>query len=530
MTTTTSTTTSSPGFSINNTGDPSALTSESNAASSSLEFRVLKFCIYVLIFAFSVGGNTLTFLSVVIFQRMKSVPNIFIASLAICDLVTTITSIPFDLIEEEMQYFPFGRVTCRFLYPLATISTTSACFTLVAISLDRYRAIIHPLDFKYRLSRRGCLYTIGLIHFLSALAVVPYFIHLHYNRETRRCEEAWPQILHRKTYTIFLFLIQYGIPLLIMSVVYLRLGAVLFKSDKEANRLCSKNISSSQRNGLHQSMIRAKVDGGNDRNTDSLRRRKTQNKKTVKMFLFIVIIFLIFMQPNQLFWLWMDHGSPGDFDFALIAFICRAFTYTNSVLNAVIYGVCNKSFREAFSAIVKCRCGARYERERKRTATSVFHSSPSIRDRSRTTSKLEELNGNRKAVPQLNGNFRTKANGLYIDKCNGSVEVADNFDSKRSRKVSFGKETNTTGNAKDGKNVNEIENIFSDTRLNNTAQRPVAGPQNVDCELPLVETEMLLERLFLEIELERILDLHPEVNLKLHGVQDCFESLDETSL
>ena len=494
----------------NSTADHESVTSVSG---SSLEFRIIKFCVYVLIFVFSVGGNTLVILSVAVYKRMKTVPNIFIANLAICDLITTLTSIPFDLAQDEVRYFPFGRVTCKILWPSATISTTSACFTLLAISLDRYFAIIHPLNFGYRLTRRRCLYTIGLIHLISTIAVLPYFISLNYDTRMRVCVEQWPKIIHRKLYTVFLFLIQYGVPLLIMSAVYLKLGAVLFKSNKEVSRLCQENSHSLQHNGLTGTIVKEQSKSNIlNKNIDSLQRRKIQSKKTVKMFLLIVIIFLIFMQPHQLFWLWMDFGVPGNFNIDLVAFVCRAFTYTNSVLNAIIYGICNKAFRESFASILRCRCAARHERDLKRTIFSTQQ--PSL-DSPRKTPNCKGAKSYDKLI-QNSSNYKKNFEENITD-----FKDESNSDEKASldKKVSFKNETDTV------KIHNDILTINDDHKPKIEAKEAA-----VNCRLQLAEAELLLEKLLLEIKLEGIDDLHPEVNVKFHRFEDCFTSLDETTL
>lgn len=475
-----------------------------------LELRIVKFCVFVLIFVFSFGGNTVVILSVALFQRMKTVPNMFIANLAICDLITTITSIPFDLIQDEFKYFPFGSVTCKSLWPLATVSNNSACFTLLAISLDRYFAIIHPLNFNYRLTRRRCLFTIVLIHFLSVIAVLPYIINLNYNKETRVCGEEWSKIIYRKLYTIFLFLIQYGIPLVIMSGVYLKLGSVLFKSQKEVSKLCCENAPASQQNGHCKTIMKEQF----NKNTDSLQRRRLQSRKTVKMFLLIVIIFLIFMQPNQLFWLWVDFGSPGEFNFNLVSFICRAFTYTNSVLNPVIYGICNTAFREAFAAILRCRCAARHERDSKRTAIVPVYNSVDLLQKNST--ELHVKGKMVKALSSHNQNCEETSTGFLSYSGNNG---------RYPRKVSFKEEVDISKGVNIKENMDENILVRKEKNVNNT----LTDNESIDCRLPLVEAEMLLEKLLLEIKMEWIDDLHAEGN-RFHGLQDCFENLDETNL
>ncbi|EDO42556.1 predicted protein, partial [Nematostella vectensis] len=283
-------------------------------------------CVYLLILLCSASGNTLVILSVVLFRRMKTVPNMFIANLAACDFVTTVSSIPFDLAADELGYWPYGAIMCKLLWPLATFTTVAAVLTLLAISVDRYIALLYPLNIKYRITKRRFYIIMVIVYVVSAWAILPYMIFQEYQPgdgagTLPQCGEEWPDFSYRKAYTVFLFCLQYGVPLPLMIFIYTKLGM------------------------------------STDSRTRSLNKRRQQNSKTVKMFLLIVTIFLLFMLPNQILWLLFDFGNS-EYLLAhldLIAFTCRAFTYTNSVLNAAIYGACNGSFRNAFACTLKCK-------------------------------------------------------------------------------------------------------------------------------------------------------------------------------
>lgn len=343
------------------------------------ELRIIKMSVYLLIMFFSITGNTLVILSVLLFQRLKTVPNIFIANLAACDFVTTVSSIPFDLAYEELGYWPYGGLMCKALWPLATFSTTAAVFTLISISGDRYGALLHPLNFGNKITKKKCFVIIFLGYVFSAVAVVPYMVFLKYYPKPEyapQCGEEWPSFKYRKAYTVFLFSIQYAIPLPIMTYIYIRLGLLLYNSTRIANKLSGEKtpLSSAAHNRKISQISNNSFSSSNmNRRQKSIQRRKEQNEKTVKMFLLIVAIFLIFMLPNQILWILYDFGDPEllSTHIDLVAFICRAFTYTNSVLNAVIYGACNGSFRMAFKSILKCRCGKRHQRDLKRSMTMI---------------------------------------------------------------------------------------------------------------------------------------------------------------
>lgn len=437
---------------------PLLSTQEASSAPSPVDLKLAKFCVYVPILILSVTGNTLVILSVILFPKMQIVPNLFIANLAACDLTTTLLSIPFDLAEAQLGYFPYGPVICSMLWPLATFSTNSTALTLIAISCDRYLKIIHPMNFDARITKGKCLKIIAFVHLVSFSAVVPYAVFLRYKADpVPICEEDWPQQApYSKIYTFVLFVLQYVAPLLIMAVIYIRIGKFLFKNTREASQL-----------NACESTTRAV----------SIRKRKEQNEKMTKMFLIVVVIFLVFMLPHQMLFLFKDYADSkvlrdhGD----LVSLISRAFTYTNAVLNALIYGVCNRNFRWAFSDIIKCHCSKTYQRERERAVSRL--SSPShLSSRTLTFSEAQQARGRVDSTTLLNGENR-------------AVPRETNMQTSKNKKPDVSLLEGKISADGEGKNI--PANV-----------RPTPKTSNAEYALWLHETEMLLKRQCQELALE----------------------------
>lgn len=310
-------------------------------------------------------------------MRMSS--NLLVLNLAICDLITPITSIPFDFALEENEYvWPFGRVLCKTLWPLATLSATAASLTLAMISFDRYRVIMHP--FKQRLTSRQIKYSIAFTHTMGLLFVVPYVYHLDLAPSSHECVEAWPAFSYRQAYTLFLFIVQYGIPLAFMTIVYsITLLNLHGSSNKFESTPARERRSSSSDAGrpchkisLQVDAIAANGDISGSRLDITRNYRKAsretigqrhdvlgrdQNIRATKMFVTVVIVFATCRLPNEIFWLWSDFGDGHQSENSNIAgIICRMFTYTNSIFNPVIYWRFSKDFKKGFKAIFLSLC------------------------------------------------------------------------------------------------------------------------------------------------------------------------------
>ena len=334
---------------------PTALRDEAHGESTG--FKITKICFYFLILSVSTFGNTMVAHIINSTRKMHTASNFLILNLAICDLVTPLISIVFDFVLEENNYdWIYGGAMCKVLWPAQTYFTCASSLTLAAISLDRYRIIMHP--FKIRLSIRQICVLISLVHVFSLAAVTPYGYVLALTNGS--CEENWPQFTYRQAYTFFLFLVQYGLPLMFMIVMYaLAVRALCNTSARTRANSISANTprfivkklkidaKKTQRGVLRSNSVFKRLGALRTRSIWS-----TPNAKATKMFIVVVVVFAIFMFPNQVVWLWADFGgginSP---NFNKLSIICWLFTYTNSVVNPVIFGVFSKDFRKGFKRI-----------------------------------------------------------------------------------------------------------------------------------------------------------------------------------
>ncbi|XP_031566324.1 galanin receptor type 1-like [Actinia tenebrosa] len=317
----------------------------------SLEFKYSKVTFYFLILFCATFGNSMVIYVICTSKRMKSSSHLLILNLAICDLFTPLVSIPFDFALEENDYvWMYGYVMCKILSPAATFSSTASSLTLAAISLDRYRLLMHP--FKKKLSSNQIKGIIIGVYIFSALAVSPYTYGL--KLENNLCQEQWSGKHYRQIYTLALFLFQYAIPLIFMTIMY-TLAIINLHSTSGKVKHCSIMNSSrpcdtSGEPTAPKRLTKIKM---------SLKRKlstadENPNVRAMKMFMAVVTVFAIFMFPNQVLWIWADFGDGASQTyFSQIAIICWLFTYTNSVVNPIIFAIFSKDFRVGFKGVFR---------------------------------------------------------------------------------------------------------------------------------------------------------------------------------
>ena len=312
--------------------------------SEPLGFKIPKIAVYVVILLVCTVGNTAIIAVIFTSRRMRSLAgNILILNLAFVDLLTPVMSIPFDLVLEENHYiWPFGSIPCKLIFPTATFLSTASSLTLAAISLDRYRNILHP--FKSKLSMAQVKSIVITADFISVLFVFPYAAFL--GLQNNFCMEEWPKFLYRQIYTVFLAFVQYALPLLFMIAMYILASVRLFAAADSVRKISLPVVENGRKTYSafkeHQNR------------KESFVISQEQNAKVTKIFVIIVTAFALCTLPNQVLWLWIDFGKDGDVtSLAKEIIICRFFTYINGCVNPIIFFVFKRDYRQGLFKLLR---------------------------------------------------------------------------------------------------------------------------------------------------------------------------------
>lgn len=84
-----------------------------------------------------VGNVTLMRICIAV-KSMRTVPNLFMSSLALGDLLLLVTCAPVDASRYLVDEWLFGRVGCKLIPFIQLTSVGVSVFTLTALSADRY--------------------------------------------------------------------------------------------------------------------------------------------------------------------------------------------------------------------------------------------------------------------------------------------------------------------------------------------------------------------------------------------------------
>ncbi|VVC99290.1 unnamed protein product [Leptidea sinapis] len=95
-----------------------------------------------------VSGNTLTILAVTLSRRLSSlVSNQFVLNLAISDLMVGLT-LPYHLVFYVDDDFGKIKWSCLMRFILIILACLASIYNIIAIAVDRYIAIVHPLHYS----------------------------------------------------------------------------------------------------------------------------------------------------------------------------------------------------------------------------------------------------------------------------------------------------------------------------------------------------------------------------------------------
>ncbi|PVD35196.1 hypothetical protein C0Q70_06477, partial [Pomacea canaliculata] len=198
---------------------------------------------YIAIFLLSVVGNVLVMLTLARNKKMRTVTNVFLLNLAVSDMLLAVFCMPFTLVPVLLQNFIFGAAMCVIIRYLQGVSVSVSCFTLVAISLERYFAICRPLHSRSWQTLSHAYKSIAVCWTLAFVIMIPLAVY-HRLKEIGPtvfvCMEVWESEDWLKAYTMILNMLLLVFPILLMSLAYGCVCYTLWIGIKSDTGLCDQ--------------------------------------------------------------------------------------------------------------------------------------------------------------------------------------------------------------------------------------------------------------------------------------------------
>ncbi|XP_052120550.1 QRFP-like peptide receptor [Frankliniella occidentalis] len=359
--------------------------------------------VYCLIMLLGLAGNALIIFTTQRYRRMQSTTNVFLSSLAVADLLLIIVCIPVKLAKLMSFTWEAGYFLCKFVHYMQNVSAMCSVFTLTAMSIERYYAIIHPMRVKYLCSlsqaRKICA-CIWLLAFVLASPILQTYDHkqvgddsltLILKRKVFWCirnldEDGIAMVRFNDVYSLVVILV---VPTAIMvfaySVICWEVWHVMLQryhmtSGKGLNVVESIPLSKKRQVGFRESL---KKGGGQIR----LEEETQTVKQVIKMLVAVVVVFVICWAPLLIEHVLTSYGviakneeRTGDkvwLKYMSIGF--HLLSYFNSCVNPIVYGFMSRSFRESFRQAL-CRCCRSGRRPGRQPSTNTRTTSLRLND------------------------------------------------------------------------------------------------------------------------------------------------------
>ncbi|KAM9789089.1 adrenoceptor beta 2, surface b [Neosynchiropus ocellatus] len=193
---------------------------------SDAEVLLLGSAMALLVFAI-VFGNVLVITAILRFQRLQTVTNLFIASLAAADLIMGVAVVPFGSSHILLGYWQFGNVMCEFWTATDVMCVTASIGTLCVIALDRYLAITSPLRYPSLLTRgRAFAVILGVWLVASLISFLPVHLRLWVSKDEKaqKCllNDYCCEFNTNPAYAVTSSIVSFYLPLVVMIFLYSR--------------------------------------------------------------------------------------------------------------------------------------------------------------------------------------------------------------------------------------------------------------------------------------------------------------------
>ncbi|XP_063237918.1 octopamine receptor beta-3R-like [Bacillus rossius redtenbacheri] len=201
----------------------------------------------------AVLGNALVIISVVRHRKLRIITNYYVVSLAMADMLVALCAMTFNAsVELTGGTWLFGYFMCDVWNSLDVYFSTASILHLCCISVDRYYAIVRPLEYPITMTHRTVSFMLVWVWLLPALiSFTPIFLGWYTTEDHQRFREENPDVcvfVVNKYYAMISSGVSFWIPGVVMVTMYYR----IYKEAVRQREALSRTSSNILLNSIHQ--------------------------------------------------------------------------------------------------------------------------------------------------------------------------------------------------------------------------------------------------------------------------------------
>lgn len=293
-------------------------------------FRIFIYIIFIITFLVGTAANILLLYTIYSRKGKRRTIHVFTANLSVSDLMVLVLYLPMELYRIHAQMsWQLGRVPCKLFYGMNAATINANIMTLIAITRDRYVAIMNPLAAHSRASSSVKKWLVVIWIFSTSLAS-PLLIVV--DEKDGVCYEVWPTLAMEQTYWIILFSLHLILPIAYFTFAY---SVIVY-------RMRSQQLPAEVA-ALYNAMGKCDVVSRNPWNA----RRKRQQIKLLKIAITLVIAYIVCVTPQHAVFFACIYGTLDVHnENAIYVFLIANFLIiVNSLVNPVIFGVQSREMK-----------------------------------------------------------------------------------------------------------------------------------------------------------------------------------------
>uniref|UniRef100_H3AAX6 Adenosine receptor B1a n=2 Tax=Latimeria chalumnae TaxID=7897 RepID=H3AAX6_LATCH len=270
-------------------------------------------------------GNILVCVAIIKNKQLQTVTNYFLVSLAIADICVGSIAIPCAIMT-SLGIPQHNLYLCVLMLSVLIMFMQSSIFSLLAIAVERYIAVVLPFQYQNIMTHRNAIIIIIMTWIVACLiGLVPM---MGWHKPLPESGFCFFAIVVDMNYVMyFSFLGGILTPLILMFIIYAR---IFIEAKRQIRRIAADTV--------HK--------GRHGKQTASMKKEiKTATSLFLVLFLFTVCWIPLYIMN------FCSHLCPQCYVPLPLTLTAIILSHGNSVVNPVLYAYRMKSFRYTFKAI-----------------------------------------------------------------------------------------------------------------------------------------------------------------------------------